>query len=97
MVTCRIYRQLPDEAKRIREQVFIKEQGFENEFDQTDEQAVHIVVFCVCLSVRRSVVVPLLLPVRAFCRSVVAVADARDVFSGRIDASGISFPFGKQR
>lgn len=45
MVTCHIYRQLPDEAKRIREQVFIKEQGFENEFDQTDEQAVHIVVF----------------------------------------------------
>ena len=59
--------------------------------------SVHIVVFCVCLSVRRSVVVPLLLPVRAFCRSVVAVADARDGFSGRIDASGISFPFGKQR
>lgn len=45
MVICHIYRQLPDEAKRIREQVFIKEQGFENEFDQTDEQAVHIVVF----------------------------------------------------
>jgi len=42
--------------------------------------SVHIVVFCVCLSVRRSVVVPLLLPVRAFCRSVVAVADIRDGF-----------------
>lgn len=45
MVTCHIYRQLPEQSKKIREQVFIQEQGFEHEFDQTDQQAVHTIVF----------------------------------------------------
>lgn len=41
----KIYNQLPDEAKEIRLEVFVKEQGFEEEFDDIDETAVHIVLF----------------------------------------------------
>lgn len=36
---------LPDEAKLIREKVFIEEQGFNEEFDTTDNISVHIVAF----------------------------------------------------
>ncbi len=36
---------LPDDAKYIREEVFMREQGFENEFDEIDGIAVHIVVY----------------------------------------------------
>ena len=36
---------LPDEAKRIREEVFVREQGFFGEFDETDKKSVHVVVF----------------------------------------------------
>ncbi len=32
-------------AKEIRQRVFVNEQGFENEFDEIDEKAWHIVVF----------------------------------------------------
>ena len=35
----KIYNQLPDEAKEIRLEVFVKEQGFEEEFDDIDETA----------------------------------------------------------
>ena len=38
----KIYNQLPDEAKEIRLEVFVKEQGFEEEFDDIDETAAHI-------------------------------------------------------
>ena len=41
----KIYNRLPDEAKEIRLEVFVKEQGFEEEFDDTDETAAHIVLF----------------------------------------------------
>lgn len=41
----KLYKVLPDEAREIRTEVFIKEQGFENEYDSTDETAVHIVMF----------------------------------------------------
>ncbi|MDO5520622.1 MAG: GNAT family N-acetyltransferase [bacterium] len=41
----RVYDYLPEEAKHIREEVFMKEQGFEDEFDQIDEIAKHLVVF----------------------------------------------------
>lgn len=41
----KIYNQLPDEAKDIRLEVFVKEQGFEEEFDDIDETAAHIVLF----------------------------------------------------
>lgn len=41
----KIYNGLPQEAREIRNEVFILEQGFENEYDITDEAAVHIVMF----------------------------------------------------
>lgn len=39
------YEKFPDCAKEIREAVFVKEQGFRDEFDETDASAVHIVMF----------------------------------------------------
>ena len=36
---------LPSDAVKIRENVFVKEQGFENEFDETDKTASHIVLY----------------------------------------------------
>ncbi len=39
------YEQFPECAKEIREAVFVKEQGFRDEFDETDASAVHIVIF----------------------------------------------------
>lgn len=41
----KIYNCLPQEACKIRNDVFIIEQGFENEYDSIDETAVHIVMF----------------------------------------------------
>ncbi len=41
----KIYNGLPQEAREIRNEVFILEQGFENEYDSTDEAAAHIVMF----------------------------------------------------
>ena len=35
----------PQEWQRIREDVFIKEQGFHNEFDDVDERAIHICAY----------------------------------------------------
>ena len=37
--------ELPMDAKKIREKVFVLEQGFENEFDDIDNIAYHLVVF----------------------------------------------------
>lgn len=37
---------LPPEARAIREEVFVREQGFVNEFDDIDERAVHVVLYC---------------------------------------------------
>lgn len=39
------FRHLPAEAKLIREEVFMREQGFSEEFDETDAKAVHILLF----------------------------------------------------
>jgi predicted GNAT family N-acyltransferase len=44
MIT-KFYDTLPDEAKIIREEVFVKEQGFKNEFDEIDTHCYHAVVF----------------------------------------------------
>lgn len=41
----KIFTTLPQEAKNIRIEVFMKEQGFENEFDDIDTISHHIVVF----------------------------------------------------
>lgn len=39
------YDYLCDDAKIIRQSVFIDEQGFENEFDETDDKSVHLVFY----------------------------------------------------
>ena len=36
---------IPDDARAIRTAVFVEEQGFHNEFDQTDDASLHIVVY----------------------------------------------------
>lgn len=41
----RIFYHLTEEAKKIREEVFVKEQGFQEEFDGIDGNAKHIVLF----------------------------------------------------
>ncbi len=41
----RKYESLPRQAVPIRTAVFMEEQGFQNEFDDTDERAVHFVIF----------------------------------------------------
>lgn len=40
-----IYSSLPPEAEQIRKDVFINEQGFENEFDNRENSSKHIVLF----------------------------------------------------
>lgn len=40
-----VFDRLPNDAKFIREEVFIKEQGFKNEFDQVDSIATHYVMY----------------------------------------------------
>ncbi len=44
-MTAKIFNYLPLEAKQIREQVFIKEQGFKSEYDKKDDIATHIVIY----------------------------------------------------
>lgn len=39
------YDVLPREAAEIRREVFVEEQGFREEFDQTDQRAAHLVLF----------------------------------------------------
>ena len=41
----RFFKTLPKEAITIREKVFVQEQGFTNEFDETDKNSIHIVLF----------------------------------------------------
>lgn len=40
-----VYDSFPDYAKEIRKTVFIDEQGFRDEFDETDKKAAHFVMF----------------------------------------------------
>ena len=44
-VEIRAYKGLPEEAMDIREEVFCREQGFKDEFDQIDEHATHLLLF----------------------------------------------------
>lgn len=45
-MNARIYTDgVPSDAKKIREEVFVEEQGFQNEFDETDSIAAHIVLY----------------------------------------------------
>lgn len=41
----KIFKGLPEEAKYIRETVFVKEQGFTDEYDEKDATAIHFVMF----------------------------------------------------
>ena len=41
----KVFSSLPEAAKKIREEVFVEEQGFTVEFDDKDEIAVHLVLF----------------------------------------------------
>ena len=38
------YNELPKDAKYIREEVFMKEQGFQDEFDEIDYHCLHLVI-----------------------------------------------------
>lgn len=40
-----VFDKLPSQAREIRQKVFVEEQGFQNEFDSVDEQAISLVVF----------------------------------------------------
>lgn len=44
-VEIKSYDYLPDEAKQIRTTVFVDEQGFRDEFDESDEHSIHILLF----------------------------------------------------
>ncbi len=44
-MTIKTYTTLPKEAAEIRQEVFVKEQGFCEEFDSVDKVAYHIVLF----------------------------------------------------
>lgn len=41
----KIYDYLHQDAIDIRTEIFMKEQGFENEFDEIDEQCMHLVIY----------------------------------------------------
>lgn len=41
----KFYNALPDNAKLIRTEVFVEEQGFKNEFDESDGKCLHLVIF----------------------------------------------------
>ncbi len=45
MARVKVFEQLPEEAVMIRTKVFMEEQGFKNEFDLSDDRAVHLVLF----------------------------------------------------
>ena len=45
MMQVKVCDYLSDDSKMIREKVFMEEQGFENEFDDTDEIATQIVMY----------------------------------------------------
>lgn len=39
------FKGLSDDVRYIREKVFVEEQGFQNEFDEYDKQAIHLVIY----------------------------------------------------
>lgn len=45
MITHKFYSTLPEEARLIRTEVFIEEQGFRDEFDDKDAVVTHLVLF----------------------------------------------------
>lgn len=45
MIEIKFFDCLPKEAKEIRQKVFIEEQGFADEFDETDKTALHLILY----------------------------------------------------
>lgn len=45
MTEYKFYNTLPDEARLIRTEVFVEEQGFREEFDSKDKECIHLVLF----------------------------------------------------
>lgn len=45
MTEYKFYNALPDEARLIRTEVFVEEQGFREEFDDKDRECIHLVLF----------------------------------------------------
>ena len=43
--SAKVYSELPEGARAVREKVFVREQGFCEEFDQTDKTADHVLLF----------------------------------------------------
>ena len=41
----KLYDTLPEEARKIREKIFMQEQGFKNEFDEFDIHANHLILY----------------------------------------------------
>lgn len=41
----KLYHTLPEDAKAIRQRVFVEEQQFHNEFDEIDDRATHLVLY----------------------------------------------------
>lgn len=41
----KIFYELPEDSKEIRTEVFVKEQGFNEEFDTVDHRAIHLVAY----------------------------------------------------
>ena len=40
-----VYESFPSAAREIREEVFIREQGFQKEYDETDQTATHLILY----------------------------------------------------
>lgn len=41
----KVFKELPSQARLIRKEVFVDEQGFKNEFDSIDDNAIHFLLF----------------------------------------------------
>ncbi|BDR53551.1 hypothetical protein KIM372_14580 [Bombiscardovia nodaiensis] len=42
---CKVYSYLPAQTRQLREQIFVQEQGFQQEFDEIDEHCQHLLAF----------------------------------------------------
>lgn len=40
------FTEMTNEIRLIREKVFVEEQGFQNEFDERDKSALHLILYC---------------------------------------------------
>ena len=45
MINVKIYNKITEDSVNIRKEVFVEEQGFKDEFDDIDNESIHIVLF----------------------------------------------------